>query len=97
MLEVMPAEADIYHFPKSTETCRELLTLSNENRDTDLTRVMFDYSFCIPNMYFKSANRYLEKEIQHEKMYASILQNMTLDELLDTDETIITNAAAAWI
>ena len=58
---------------------------------------MFDYSVCIPNMYFKSANRYLEKEIQHEKMYASILQNMTLDELLDTDETIITNAAAAWI
>ena len=46
---------------------------------------MFDYSFCIPNMYFKSANRYLEKEIQHEKMYASILQNMTLDELLDTE------------
>lgn len=58
---------------------------------------MFDYFFCIPNMYFKSANRYLEKEIQHEKMYASILQNMTLDELPDTDETIITNAVAAWI
>ncbi|MCD7990593.1 MAG: hypothetical protein LUK37_01890 [Clostridia bacterium] len=81
---------------KSTEIYRELLTLINENRDTDLTRVMFDYSFCIPNMYFKSANRYLEKEIQHEKMHASILKNMTLDELLDTDETIITNAAAAW-
>lgn len=81
---------------KSTEIYRELLTLINENRDTDLSRVMFDYSFCIPNMYFKSANRYLEKEIQHEKMHASILKNMTLDELLDTDETILTNAAAAW-